>query len=149
MPAFAESNPPPPGPRQFYKARLAGIEAALNKATDDPESVVELRLEEGESYKVLKTRLSKVILEIGWKGTKSFNKKERSILLKADLPDCLEHPKTKVRRYGTYGTSKRQRFWCAGDGGHTFTETLPRQDPSILLQPKDVQTQCRCLERIA
>jgi len=44
-----------------------------------------------------------------------------------NLPDCLDHPKTKVRRYGTYGTRKRQRFWCAGAGGHTFTETLPRQ----------------------
>ena len=44
-----------------------------------------------------------------------------------NLPDCPEHPKSKRRRFGTYGTRKRQRFWCAGDGGHTFTEALPRQ----------------------
>lgn len=54
------------------------------------------------------------------------------------VPACLEHPGSKVRRFGTYGVDghKRQRWQCVWDekaeGGeerqpHTFTEALPRK----------------------
>lgn len=48
------------------------------------------------------------------------------------VPACLEHPDSKVRRFGTYGVEghKRQRWQCLpsnGSGPHTFTEALPRK----------------------
>ncbi len=43
------------------------------------------------------------------------------------LPSCPSHPRARVSRWGSYGTRRRQRFHCSGNGGHTFTETLPRQ----------------------